>query len=257
MDGRLFQAACKKAKPLAALSFSISCLVRKRKFNALSNALLKHRSGSALRLFKLRAPSGRACPALVEERVGRRVLDYGGPQAPARPPTGGDVCSCASALELREDAAGASARPSASLQGRLRVGFFKSHACTHRKAAEKVISLSSCGGSNNKRKQEGKKTRVWDLFFPVSERQCRSGPQRRGPTRNPSQGQRARSLAERAVGKEVEVLVATCWRRRADRAELVTAPQTTLPVDTPPLVAVKVQSSGLAEAAPVWSAWRP
>ena len=38
--------------------------------------------------------------------------------------------------------------------------------------------------------------------------------------------------------------------------ELVTSPQTTLPVDTPPLVAVKVQSrlsqsSGPAEAAPV------
>ena len=44
--------------------------------------------------------------------------------------------------------------------------------------------------------------------------------------------------------------------RRGDRPELVTSPQTTLPVDTPPLVAVKVQSrlsqsSGPVEAAPV------
>ena len=52
---------------------------------------------------------------------------------------------------------------------------------------------------------------------------------------------------ERVGGKEL---------RRGDRPELVTSPHTTLPVDTPPLVAVKVQSrlsqsSGPAEAAPV------
>ena len=70
-------------------------------------------------------------------------------------------------------------------------GFSRSHACTHRKAAEEVI-LSSCGGSN-KHYRESEKARKQELgiFFSGSDslrpaaaqpqRQCRSGPQRRGP----------------------------------------------------------------------------
>ena len=42
--------------------------------------------------------------------------------------------------------------------------FSRSHACTHRKAAEKIISLSSCGGKY-KHYRESEKTRARDLFF--------------------------------------------------------------------------------------------
>ena len=41
-------------------------------------------------------------------------------------------------------------------------GFSRSHACTHRKAAEEVI-LSSCGGSKSLRKRESEKTRKREL----------------------------------------------------------------------------------------------
>ena len=41
----------------------------------------------------------------------------------------------------------------------------RSHACTHRKAAEEVISLSSCGGSKSALSRKRKKTRARDLFF--------------------------------------------------------------------------------------------
>ena len=62
-------------------------------------------------------------------------------------------------------------------------------------------------------------------------------------------------LRQEEIGRLVTMSVGGEELRRGDRAELVTSPQTTLPVDTPPLVAVKVQSrlsqsSGPAEAAP-------
>ena len=64
--------------------------------------------------------------------------------------------------------------------------------CTHRKTAEEVISLSSCGGSKSL-KRESKKTMSSESSFQVRQstsssgqpqRQCRSGSQRRGPQRN-------------------------------------------------------------------------
>ena len=67
-------------------------------------------------------------------------------------------------------------------------GFSRSHACTHRKAAEEVI-LSSCGGSNkHSRKREGEKTRARDLFFRLRlstpSGSVGAGPRGGGPTRN-------------------------------------------------------------------------
>ena len=64
-------------------------------------------------------------------------------------------------------------------------GFSRSHACTHRKAAEEVI-LSSCGGSN-KHYRESEKTRARDLFFRLRQSTPSSGSaaaavsERRGP----------------------------------------------------------------------------
>ena len=114
------------------------------------------------------------------------------PQAPSLEPRCRPQGPCQ--VELRDDMPlvrvlgrqGASASTHAA-------GFSRSHACTHRKAAEEVISLSSCGGSN-KHYRESKKARKRELgifFFSGSDslrpaaaqpqRQCRSGPQRRGP----------------------------------------------------------------------------
>ena len=117
----------------------------------------------------------------------------------------------------------AAARQGASLSTHA-AGFSRSHACTHRKAAEEVI-LSSCGGSN-KHYRESEKTRAWDLFFPVptvyaQQRLSRSGSVGAGaPRGTPSRGQRARSLAERkrpasaaAPGCASVPAAASCERR--------------------------------------------
>ena len=72
----------------------------------------------------------------------------------------------------------------------LAAGFSGSHTCTRRKAAKKVISLSSCGGSNNRESEKARKRELGSFFSgsdslrPAAaqpQRQCRSGPQRRGP----------------------------------------------------------------------------
>ena len=46
-------------------------------------------------------------------------------------------------------------------------GFSRSHACTRRKAAEEVISLSSCGGSNISIIEKARKRELGIFFFPV------------------------------------------------------------------------------------------
>ena len=105
-------------------------------------------------------------------------------------------------------------------------GFSRSHACTHRKAAEEVI-LSSCGGLN-KHYRESERARARDLFFfrfrqstpssgsaaaAVSERAPEAGAPR-------GRGRRARSLAERkrpasaaAPGCASVPAAASCERR--------------------------------------------
>ena len=54
-------------------------------------------------------------------------------------------------------------------------GFSKSHACTHRKAAEEVISLSSCGGSN-KHYRESEKARKRELICAPARGSRRGAP---------------------------------------------------------------------------------
>ena len=76
-------------------------------------------------------------------------------------------------------------------------GFSRSHACTHRKAAEKVI-LSSCGGSNQHYRENKKAI----FFFRFRQSTPSSGSaaaavSERAPRGTPSRGRRARSLAER------------------------------------------------------------
>ena len=72
--------------------------------------------------------------------------------------------------------------------------FSRSHACTHRKAAEKVISLSSCGSNKHYRESEKARKRELGIFFSVptvyaQQRLSRSGSvgagsRGGGPTRN-------------------------------------------------------------------------
>ena len=107
-------------------------------------------------------------------------------------------------------------------------GFSRSHACTHRKAAEEVISLSM--GSKSL-KREGEKTRARDLSFFRSRQSTPSSgsaaaavperaPEAGAPRGTPSRGRRAQSLAERkrpasaaAPGCASAPAAASCERR--------------------------------------------
>ena len=122
-------------------------------------------------------------------------------------------------------------------------GFSRSHACTHRKAAAEVISLSSCGGSNKHyRESEKARKRELGILFSGSEslrpaaaqpqRQCRA-PEAGAPRGTPSQGRRARSLAERkrpasaaAPGcvSTVSTAISCAWLRSCAKAALRSLP---------------------------------
>ena len=82
-------------------------------------------------------------------------------------------------------------------------GFSRSHACTRRKAAEEVISLSSCGGSKSL-KREGEKTRARDLsFFRFRQSTPSSGSAAAAvPERAPEAGAPTRNSITRSKGAE-------------------------------------------------------